>query len=363
MVAPANIQGSTTGARDAMLGKLSVGGAFAAMSIGAILAVGSLMSGARPATNQQIGSLPLPAASAAAAAAAGPAVVAQPNGGGAVTKRAATGAGSCQAQPQQPQAAALPGGAALAVRTLIIRDSFNRKVARGWGSADRGGRYVISGSAVGYAVDGSTGSQVTPARGTTAVGGLAVDTSAVEVRVRVSFDRFSRSGGENRARIILRANTATDARTYDYEFALSAPDGKNTLEAWIMRRVARKDSGIGGDMDTGLLQQPGAWYWLRAQIWGSGPVRLRLKVWADSSPEPAAWNLDAVDAGPPRQLRGGGQFLLSSYGNSGLPLKVRFDDLRAVRLRPIAAQASGSAVSAPATPGSAPACTAFPAGR
>jgi hypothetical protein len=358
MDAPANMQGSDAGARDAgqaVLGNLSVVGAFAAMAVGAILALSSLMSGARPATDRQAGSLPQPAATTAP--------VPQPNGGG-----TAGGAGTCAAQPQQPvPAAANPGagstgGAAFAVRTVIIRDTFGRKVVRGWGTAVQGGRYVISGTRSGYAVDGSAGSQVTPASGTTEVGGLGVDASALEARVRVSFNRYSRSGGENRARIIVRANTATDARTYDYEFGLSAPDGKRNLEAWIMRRVARKDAGLGGDMDTGLVQKPGAWFWLRGQIWGSGPVHLRLKVWSYGTPEPAAWNVDVVDINPPRQLRAGGHLLLSSYGNSGLPLRVKFDDLRAARLRVTAGQASASAVPAPAA-APAPDCSASAAGR
>jgi hypothetical protein len=344
MVAPSNVRGFEADdgdARHAALGRLSVAGAFAAMGIGAVLAAGSLLGG-RLASGYQAAALSQgPAATTAVAGAA------QPRAAGTTSAAA-----SCYGEPQRPDQLAAPGLNAVTIGSVIARDTFGRRVVGGWGTADVGGRYVASGSRSEYAVNGTSGLQVTPTRGATKVSGLRVNTSAVDVLVRVSFNRYSSPGGENRARIIVRANTATDARTYDYEFAISAPDGKHTLEAWIMRRAARSDVGVGGDMDTGLVQQPGAWFWIRAEIWGSGPVHLRIKIWPAGSPEPAAWNVSAIDNHAPPQLRAGGYLLLSSYGNSGLPLKVRFDDLRAVRLRVAAGQASGLAVA-----GSAPDCS------
>src|SRR5256714_5017339 len=321
------------GGRGVALGTLSVAGAFAAMAIGAILALGSLVTGGAANSHQATSIKQLPAVAAPSAAVQQP-TVQQP---AAVVQPSAA---SCNVQGQASAAAGTNvGGVAVAARTVFVQDTFHRVVARGWGSAEMGGRYVISGAASRYAVDGAAGSQITRTRGTTAVSGLLVTPANFDVRVRVSFGQYSRAGGENRARIIARANTALDGRTYDYEFAISAPDGKRTLEAWVMRRVAKVDTAIGGDMDTGLTQQTGAWFWLRAQIWGTNPVHLRVKIWRAGNPEPAAWNVEAVDPNPPLQLQSGGHLLLSSYGNSGLPLKVRFDDLRASRLRMTGPQA------------------------
>jgi hypothetical protein len=340
MIAPSNAQPADSRVPGrTILGGLVLGAALVAMVIGAILTLGSHpgRGASRDASTAAMngGLAPAPPAPTETQAAAGPV--------------------ACPSQPSQNLAsAAAPAMVAsgrLAARSIIVRDSFDRIVVNGWGRADVGGPYVISGSRRDYGVAGS-GRQVTPERGTTEVGGLPVNVMAIDVRVRVAFNRNSRPGGENRARIILRANSGKDGRTYDYEFALSAPDGKQVLEAYIARRVGRIDSALAADMDTGLVQQPGASFWMRGQISGTTQVKLRLKVWKAGTREPVAWNVDIVDSRPPKQLQVPGHLLLSSYGNSHLPLAVRFDDLLAVRLRLATAPTPVSTVSG----GNATAC-------
>jgi hypothetical protein len=348
MIAPSNAQRADSRISGrTVLGGLALGGAVVAMVIGAMLTVGSHpgRGASRDASTAAMngGLAPAPSVVTETPAAAGPL--------------------ACASQPSQnvasPAAPAMIASGRLAARNIIARDSFDRVVVNGWGRADVGGPYVISGSRRDYGVAGS-GRQVTPERGTTEVGGLPVKVMAMDVRVRVGFNRNSRPGGENRARIILRANTGTDGRTYDYEFALSAPDGKQVLEAYIARRVGRIDSALAGDMDTGLVQQVGASFWIRGQISGTTQVRLRLKVWQAGTREPGAWNVDVVDARPPRQLQVPGHLLLSSYGNSHLPLAVRFDDLLAVRLRlatapsPVSTASGGNATACDGASAAAP---------
>jgi len=218
--------------------------------------------------------------------------------------------------------------------TVYGQDSFNRTVSNGWGTADAGGEWIATGlEAPGaFAVDPSNlGSQSTATSGDTAVAGLGASTySDLDTKVRVKFDQASLAGGENRARILVRTDVASDIRQFDYEFALSAPDGKASLEAYIAKRESGIDSALAANTGTGLHQDITKFFWIRGQIVGTNPVTLRVKVWEDGTVEPATWSATATDNSPAAPLQAAGYIDLSSYGNSNLPLTVHFGDFQAV---------------------------------
>ena len=228
-----------------------------------------------------------------------------------------------------------PTGATVST-SVVAADAFGRTSATSWGDAVTGGTWTATGAE--YATAFSTslsgfGMQTTDTSGDTALAGLPVTIRDVDAKVRVKFDSGTGvgSGGENRARIILRSDVASDTRTDDYEFALSQPANRPTLEAYIAKREGGQgtDVTLGSDTGTGLTQNTSSYYWIRAQAIGSTSVTLRLKVWLDGTTEPSAWNVDTIDPSPAAALQGAGHVDLSSYGNANLPLTVHFAEFQA----------------------------------
>jgi hypothetical protein len=227
-------------------------------------------------------------------------------------------------------------GSTVSGGTVYAQDGFfNRTVTAGWGSAVVGGAWTVSGAEApgAFAVDPTNyGTQTTTASGDTAVAGLSGTYLNLDTSVRVKFDKTSVAGGENRARILVRTDAPADTRAYDYEFALSAPDGGGPLEAYIAKREGRgNDTQLAGG-STGLAQDTGSYFWIRGQVSGTTAVTLNLKVWQDGTSEPATWTATYTDTSPAAQLQGAGYVDLSSYGNSNLPLTVHFADFQAVSL-------------------------------
>jgi hypothetical protein len=223
--------------------------------------------------------------------------------------------------------------------TLFGQDGFNRTSATTWGTADVGGAWSNTGveSATAFSVSpAGFGMQTTTSAGDTAVAGLAGTIRDVDTKVRVKFDSGTGVGSlaENRARILVRSNVASDTRQDDYELALSQPAGKSSLEAWIAKRELGPghDVPLGSDTSTGLTQDASAFYWIRGQVSGTTSVLLRLKVWKDGTAEPATWNVTTTDSSPAAALQGAGHVDLSSYGNANLPLTVHFTDFQASSL-------------------------------
>lgn len=57
---------------------------------------------------------------------------------------------------------------------------------------------------------------------------------------------------------------------------------------------------------------------VRLVVAGSGSSTIRAKVWLATDPEPAAWQVSAVDSTPSNQ--GSGAVGLSTYGSTGWPM-------------------------------------------
>jgi Fibronectin type III domain len=226
-----------------------------------------------------------------------------------------------------------------AVGTVFGRDVFNRTVATTWGTADVGGDWSATGAewATAFSVSPTGfGMQTTTTAGDTAVAGLPGTIRDFDTQVRVKFDSVTGAASttENRARILVRTDVASDTRLSDYEFALSEPAGATTLEAYIDKRQLGQgsDVALGQDTSTGLTQDTASYFWIRGQVVGTTSVTLRLKVWKDGTPEPATWNVTYTDASPAAALQGAGHVNLSSYGNANLPLTVHFADFQASSL-------------------------------
>ncbi len=179
--------------------------------------------------------------------------------------------------------------------TTIASDTYNRTVASGWGSADVGGTWVLSGSAANFAVTPGAGtmSLPTPGDGARNVSLSGVSAADVDVTTTLAMNKLVNSGGSTTLYVVARRSSSVRqyrvrlriGRTGAVQLALTKLDGSST------------ESVIGGQITVpGLTYAPGSDLKIRFQVSGTAPTTLNAKVWASSGTEPAGWQLSQTDS-------------------------------------------------------------------
>jgi PKD repeat protein len=209
--------------------------------------------------------------------------------------------------------------------TVWVSDTFNRTVVNGFGTAETGGAWSVAGSSSNYRVDGSAGVMrlAGPGSQTTAWLGSVSRTSS-DVAVQVSSDKGATGGGTYVTVIPRRINA-----TNDYKAALRV-QSNGVVTASLRRTVAGAETTLASVNVPGVTFTAGTKLNVRTQAVGTGTTALRLKVWADGTPEPANWQLSVNDSTAALQSAGGLGFLAYlSTSATNAPVSVTFDNLQA----------------------------------
>lgn len=211
--------------------------------------------------------------------------------------------------------------------TELARDAFARSVANGWGPADAGGTWSVTGTAGRYAVSGGSARQSLSVVGTTAEAVLAgVSAVASETRVTVSWSR-SASAGKLYTSVVGRSVSSSS----DYRLAVTvAGDGRPTLT--LVRRVGGVETRL-TSVSPALTVTAGAQFRLAVRLTPvAGGTEFAAKMWPAGATEPAAWAVTATDA--TAALQTAGSIKLASYLSSSAtaPVETAFDDLLVTRL-------------------------------
>jgi PKD repeat protein len=208
----------------------------------------------------------------------------------------------------------------------FVVDSFARTVANGWGSADVGGAWSLTGTASAFSVSGGVGSVRHAAAGSQVTATLAaVSSSDTDLTFGFNVDKLTAgyyltvagrrvsSGNEYRARVLVNAS--------------------NKVSVLLTRAVGGVATSISVDRAvTGLTYTPGLALRVRFQVTGTSPSTVRAKVWPASGTEPTDWLVSATDSTAGLQAPGG--VSLTSYLSSNAtnaPAIARFSDLSARR--------------------------------
>lgn len=216
---------------------------------------------------------------------------------------------------QQPAAAA-----------VVAADGFGRSVARGWGTAEVGGRWSVLGSPSAFSVAGGVGRMTIPRAGA-GLGALLGDvrSDATDLTVRVATPRLADGGGA----FVSLVGRRVGADDYRAKVKI-APSGAVTL---YLNRLAGGERTLGAITVPGVSYAPGDALRIRLTVTGTSPTTLQAKVWEDGRAEPAGWQLTATDATPGLQVAGGaGVVSYLSASSTSAPLVVVVDDLRATTL-------------------------------
>jgi hypothetical protein len=218
-----------------------------------------------------------------------------------------------------------------AAPTTIASDSFGRSLADAWGGADSGGSWTLQGPSAEFDVDGAAGTMLMAAPGRSRTAAL-MQTSARDVDLSVRLRTDKDGSGEHAYLLARREGTGTTLSEYRARLRIGG-DGAVFLRA--SRVSGGSETGLGSEVRvSGLSHAPGSWLRLRAEFSGASPTTIRLRAWADGSPEPTAWALSLTDS--TASLQGTGAVGLQSYLSSiatNAPLLVSFDDLSVVEVK------------------------------
>ena len=114
--------------------------------------------------------------------------------------------------------------------------------------------------------------------------------------------------------------------TNDYRAKLRYfPNGD--VNVTLVRVVNGTETTLAGGKIQGLTYASNEVLRVRAQVVGTGPTALKVKVWRATDPEPAAWNYQAADSTAALQVAGAvGLLTYSSSAAGSTPANAKFSN-------------------------------------
>lgn len=207
--------------------------------------------------------------------------------------------------------------------TTHASDSFSRTVVNGWGSANVGGSYTLSGTAANYDVNGTAGTISIPSAGSARKSTLG-SVSALDVNVifRVHTDKLAGGNSEFAYFIARRVSSNTEYRG-QIRFAPN-----NTVHLRALRIDNGSSAALGSGVKVnGLTHTVNSYIWVRGQVIGTNPTTIRLKAWADGQTEPANWQYSVTDSTASLQTAGSVGLMANLPSNvTNAPVLFTFDD-------------------------------------
>ncbi|TDN93247.1 PKD domain-containing protein [Microbacterium sp. BK668] len=208
----------------------------------------------------------------------------------------------------------------VAAASVIASDAFDRTVSNGWGSADVGGAWALSGSLSDFAVGAGSGTlRMAAGSGPSAYLG-SVSAADSEMLVSFGYDKPGSGGG------IYTSFVARRIGTSDYRAKLQITATGTALS--LVRTVNGAETALASQPLAGFVYAPGAVWNLRLRVTGTGPTTLQARVWAEGTAEPTTWTT-ATDSTAALQAAGAVgvySYLSGSANNAPITLGVR--DLR-----------------------------------
>jgi hypothetical protein len=210
-------------------------------------------------------------------------------------------------------------GSAGVTTTPSASDSFTRTVTNGWGTADVGGSWTLSGGATSEYNVGSTftnkADHAINALGVSRNTLLAAPTASQDIRVDIQ-TLVSAVGNSIYAGVTGRW---VDASNFYYGKLELTTSGQILIS--IYKRVAGVDTALFSPTATGLSAS--GIHTIRFQIIGT---TLRVKVWNTATSEPVSWNATVTDSSFASAGSYGCRSSLDSAYTGGLPTSVFFDN-------------------------------------
>src|ERR1019366_5538812 len=193
---------------------------------------------------------------------------------------------------------------AVTVSSVIAADAFGRTTSNGWGTADTGGPWTVTGTTSGFSVGGGVGTVNVAAA---AVGPTAYLNSVSQANFNAVVDASvsQSSGGGSYVELIGRHTGTSDYRLK----VLYRADG--TVQALISKVVSGTDTTLKSLVIPGLTYTPGQPLRIRFVVSGTGTTSLSGTGWPVGTTEPASPQISLTDS--TAALQSAGSFGIQSY--------------------------------------------------
>ncbi|WP_460783888.1 PKD domain-containing protein [Microbacterium tumbae] len=209
-------------------------------------------------------------------------------------------------------------------------DAFNRAVSSGWGSADKGGVWTVTGGSATVATVGDGVGRLNIAVGGTRELVLA-STSILDSESRVT---YTLQNGP--ASGILYAGVG--ARRGDQGGYRAAAWHRADGSTWLV--IQRNGTAIASVPLSGVTWSAGSTFHLATEVAGSSPTTIKAKLWADGSAEPANWQLQTTDSTAALQVAGAATVYGYRSASGAGANAMSFDDFT---VKDLAAPVAGNA--------------------
>ncbi|MHA7155250.1 PKD domain-containing protein [Arthrobacter sp. TMN-50] len=205
---------------------------------------------------------------------------------------------------------------------VLAADTFSRTVSSGFGTAEQGGAWTLSGSASLFSVANGVGSIRIGSAGSGPSAYLnSVSSANSESSVKFGLDKVGSGGGTFLYLVGRKVSTAE----YRGKVWVSST-GTVTLDA--TRVVNGVMTTLATQSVAGLRLAAGEQLQVRLQVTGTSPTTIRAKVWKVGTTEPVAWMVSATDSTAALQAPGSAALLTYLSGSAtNAPVTATFDDL------------------------------------
>ena len=210
---------------------------------------------------------------------------------------------------------------AVTITGVVAADAFGRTTSNGWGTADTGGPWSVTGTTSRFSVGSGAGTVNVEAA---AVGPTAYLNSVSQANVNAVVDASvsQSSGGGSYVELIGR-----HAGTSDYRLkVLYRADG--TVQGIISKVVSGTDTTLKSLVIPSLTYTPGTPLRIRFVVSGTGTTSLSGTVWPVGTTEPASPQITMTDS--TAALQSAGSVGIQSYvsgTSTALPVVFTYDNL------------------------------------
>jgi large repetitive protein len=218
---------------------------------------------------------------------------------------------------------------------ILVRDSFNRSVASGWGWPDVGPAWFEGQSAADYSVEGGVGLIAKPdasARNVIARSGNSSQGYGRNVDGIASF-RIDTAPDDESSFYTVQVYSRRDDRETSglnyYRYRVRA-FGHGRMDLRIEQNVDGTSTWLSDNTVIQTVWEVGEKFWIRWEAKGTSPnTVLRMRVWRDGSSEPSGWNLQTTVNEPGLDIIGTTGFRVSgpSSGQTTFPVIFALGDL------------------------------------
>ena len=175
----------------------------------------------------------------------------------------------------------------------LAADAFNRTLASGWGSADTGGAWTVSGGATSYSVAPGYGQQSATLGASRTSSLNTVSSTSTDSTVKFSTTTMP-TGGGTYVSVIGRLVGASD-----YEARVWV---KSTGQ--VQLQLLQGSTVLSAANIAGITYNAGDTLSVRVQVTGTNPTTIRASVWSASQTAPATWQLQTTDTTAALQVAG-----------------------------------------------------------